>query len=446
MVVSSNYSLFLVAVLLFSFCISKTMQHDAPTLRKESRYNGDILSILATAEQARGKGKSGNRKEKPAHRVGTQANKTVSFNKEMKAIQFGIQDYQKRLPNRKPMLCVSFVKGSEKPLELLRKNMNMMGRNCEWAVIFYDESTHSVDDFCDFSPITEDATQNTNTNVNNINMIAGATAKGNVTLVHCKRAAETLNRPTTFIPTQDGKIIQQSVSVPKTVLYRELLPLLPQYETVFMLDEDISLEGFNIKSFMNVWNCAFGSNPRPLIAQPLIVEKTQYFPFVHLETWQKVNRTIYASGVGLVEQQVPFFDALFFEWFVRRVLSQTRDLALRQGVDQSHDRTWCRAAAMYSSYVLNVNYTRSRGQPCALIIGGEAPTAVHHLNTRSLQNKKANRSLYREKAHAVNQLYRNLFPSWCLEDIRRAINPLDKTHGRKYKKYTSLNPQCVAKQ
>ena len=60
-----------------------------------------------------------------------------------------------------------------------------------------------------------------------------------------------------------------------------------------------------------------------------------------------------ASSVGLIEQQVPLFDSMFFEWFVKRVLALTRDKALELGADWGADRVWCSAANAYALKVLN---------------------------------------------------------------------------------------------
>jgi hypothetical protein len=177
--------------------------------------------------------------------------------------------------------------------------------------------------------------------------------------------------------------------------------------------------------------------------QPLIVENTQYFSFVQVTAWKNFKRKVYAATAGLVEQQVPFFDAVFFEWFVRHVLSHTREIAMKQGVDQSHDRTWCKAAQMYGTAVLHRNYTGDHGNnACAVIVGGYAFTAVHHLNTRSLENKRANRAAYREKAQAVLARYEELYPTWVAADIRRAINPLDRRASKKFKRYSNFGTYC----
>lgn len=75
---------------------------------------------------------------------------------------------------------------------------------------------------------------------------------------------------------------------------------------------------------------------------------------------------------------MPFFDAIFLDWFVRSVLNNTKELAFENGVDWGHDMSWCRAAKMFSVLVLN----RSANViVCAIITAG---TAVHHMDTNSM--------------------------------------------------------------
>lgn len=71
--------------------------------------------------------------------------------------------------------------------------------------------------------------------------------------------------------------------------------------------------------FESKWNCAFHPNPPPLIVQALVAENTQYFPFVTVKGWG--NKPLTAVATGLVEQQIPAFDSVFFEWFLKRVIS-----------------------------------------------------------------------------------------------------------------------------
>eukprot|EP01032_Pedospumella_encystans_P016573 gene16573-18903_t len=353
----------------------------------------------------------------------------VPMNQEMIAIEAGRADYLKALAHRKSLLCVSFVSTDSTTLSLLSQNMAIMEGHCDWAVVFYEGSAADVSTFC--SKVSESLLSSSQQSHRKQN-----------TLVQCKQAADTANRQEIHFPFLNGQLAQERVTVPKSILYHELVPYLPYYHKVFVMDEDTSLEGFNIQRFLQIWQCSFNNDFRPLIVQPLLAERTQTVPYVHADTWARAKGRVFSSSVGLVEQQVPFFDATFLEWFIRHVLVHTREVALAQGVDQSLDRTWCRAASFYAAQVMHQNYTK-RGDACAVIVGGPNTTAVHHLNTRALQNKRVNRDLYRQKAQVVNEHYKFLFPTWVQSDIGRPVNPLDRILGKKYRKYLTLNTRCL---
>jgi hypothetical protein len=64
------------------------------------------------------------------------------------------------------------------------------------------------------------------------------------------------------------------------------------------MDEDISLEGFDSLSLMNIWSCAF--KQRPLIVQPLVVESNQYLVYVNKKPWREAPwDDVVASRVGI---------------------------------------------------------------------------------------------------------------------------------------------------
>jgi hypothetical protein len=54
-----------------------------------------------------------------------------------------------------------------------------------------------------------------------------------------------------------------------------------------------------------------------------------------------------------------------------------------------------------------------RFSPCALINS----EAVHHLNTQSMKEKRANLQAFKEKAKVVLSRYKDLFPNWVREIV-----------------------------
>eukprot|EP00597_Dinobryon_sp_UTEXLB2267_P009488 CAMPEP_0170094782 /NCGR_PEP_ID=MMETSP0019_2-20121128/27504_1 /TAXON_ID=98059 /ORGANISM="Dinobryon sp., Strain UTEXLB2267" /LENGTH=251 /DNA_ID=CAMNT_0010316265 /DNA_START=387 /DNA_END=1142 /DNA_ORIENTATION=- len=207
---------------------------------------------------------------------------------------------------------------------------------------------------------------------------------------------------------------------------------------VFLLDEDISLRDLDLQALLRTWACAFWPQQPPLIVQPLIAESTQLFDYVTVQPWStgRLSKVV-ASASGWVEQQAPLLNAEFFAWFVRRVLVHTRSTAFRFGADWSADKTWCGAARNYSVLVLNWSLD---SVPCALIT---APgCSVHHLNTRTMRDKRANRPQFRQRAREVMNRYQALYPTWVEEDVRRKTNPLDAHYGPSFKKVFALNERC----
>lgn len=190
----------------------------------------------------------------------------------------------------KGLLCVTFLRASINPSINLFSNVLLMNGSCEWAIIVYDGEPKSVRYICN------------NPQIKRVS-------------IHCARATDSINNKTVIVPVRKrskGKSdkdiyvnITQKLSIPKTVLYRELLPYLKNYRHVFLLDEDISLVGFDLNTFLRIRHCAFSPYSAPLISQPLIAESNQYFRYVNFNSWQRDSlRPVIASETGLVEQQV----------------------------------------------------------------------------------------------------------------------------------------------
>ena len=146
-----------------------------------------------------------------------------------------------------------------------------------------------------------------------------------------------------------------------------------------------------------------------ILLQNNAINAIQFFTYLNLDFWQRQQQKnnyssiVLASSVGLIEQQVPLFNSMFFEWFVKRVLALTRDKALEMGADWGADRIWCSAANAYALKVLN--WTIPEGPApslpsnpikrskevwdrmnlnitsCAVIV---AAAPIRHLDTRSM--------------------------------------------------------------
>lgn len=321
--------------------------------------------------------------------------RVITYNKEPAVIdqaKADLQAFKGSSLHRKQLLCVTFTQPGV-AFPLLEDNIAAMGGACDWAVVIYNGTAPTIREFC-------------------------AELNGTLgNLIHCSRSDATLMQRTAWDERQGVDVV---LSTPKTVLYHDLLPYLRGYQRVFLLDDDISLDGFNYTLLQQIWDCAFAEVP--LIVQPLVAAQSpQYITYVNHQQWQTgARRAVLAAGTGLVEQQVPLFDAVFFEWFVRRVLVLTKPYALMYGADWGHDRSWCNAAKMYAQHVLQLP---AHPAVCALMTG--APP-VFHLNLRSMQNKRNHRELFRSNAAQVVKQYSVLFPTWATGEVIRPNNPLDR--------------------
>lgn len=185
-----------------------------------------------------------------------------------------------------------------------------MGKYCDWAIVIYAEEGELND---------KESSEIGITAKDLCHQVLKSSKTGKV--VHCARAEDSLpKRRRKFniynisspayenLSKEDMKILRRNnksirswqkyratvFSIPKTALYKELLPLLPRYRRIFLLDEDILLHGFGIVnsyylfafenrlylntdlgSLSTVWDCAFWPQPPPLIVQPLVLESIQ---------------------------------------------------------------------------------------------------------------------------------------------------------------------------
>lgn len=354
------------------------------------------------------------------------------------------------------VLCVTFLSYDHKPIQQFLSNLKSTVNHCDWALVFYDGDVAKIEKLCE-SLATVIAQGRVSTGNSSSSVLSDRRTRNadvyalNVTtsVRLCQRAPVSMNRRKVEITTPDGSVTKQNLSIPKSVLYQELLPVLPFYNNTFILDEDISLGSFDIADFMLTRRCAFWPDEPPLVVQPLIKQDTQYFPYVHLSAWMRYSKLHkgqqpLAATVGLVEQQVPFFHTPFLEWYIRSVLGVVTHIALELGVDQSLDKTWCRAAHMYRKMVLN-DSTALKNSGCAVVIGKAGVHSVSHTNSHSLQNKKANRKVYAEKAAVVNQYYESYFPHWVVQDLKQRISPLeDHRHEFQVVLHSAKYDKCVA--
>lgn len=141
---------------------------------------------------------------------------------------------------------------------------------------------------------------------------------------------------------------------------RDLLPYLPLYRKVLLLDADMDTAPLNVSRLLRVWDCAL-LHP-PLVVQPAVRGHID-FNFLSTPFWERYPNTLLHSS-RYVEIQTPLLNSLFFEWLVRRVIQPMADLHLLYGSAWGYSTVWCRAAKAYSTSVLGWSHPKA---PCAVL-------------------------------------------------------------------------------
>lgn len=169
---------------------------------------------------------------------------------------------------------------------------------------------------------------------------------------------------------------------PKALLLQRLVRHLNGHEAVWTLDDDISLERFDLRAFWSIRSCAFRGGP-PVIVQPVVRGRGQDFWPFNYDSWRSLNMTGPSSRAvnrqvalqtAFIEQQAPLFDATFFASSLMPIWQEMAALHVTTGSDQGLDLLWCGAAAR----------SRAGRVPCAVI-----GVPVDHLNLKTISKKRS---------------------------------------------------------
>jgi len=159
------------------------------------------------------------------------------------------------------------------------------------------------------------------------------------------------------IRTDRGDIpLYNAKAYPKTLQFTYLLSILPKYRRVWLLDSDISLQGFRPEPFFRIIECAF--EEPPIIAQPLITSaskdaggKAQSYNFLNEQYWRadRENGQVDAASTSFIEIQAPLMNAAYFEWFITRMVIPLLAPSHFLGADWGFDNLFCSTAGLYRS-------------------------------------------------------------------------------------------------
>jgi hypothetical protein len=251
------------------------------------------------------------------------------------------------------LLCTTFGESTPDGLTLLSQRILSLESGCHWAIFIYRGSQALAEDF-------------------NRNLSTRSWNKSKVVLFHYNTSrldimleygifgglAENMYRPDVV------KSVRQSFQkypynrkiLPKPMLLMYLLPMIGQYERVWLFDGDISVQEFDLPQYLFNLHCAF-SVP-PYISQPLVKESTQSYRYLNSNGWLNRPDAIVA-GTGFIEVQTPVFHAGLLEWILRNVVSRVIWPLHVLGADFGFDTLFCRSATLFAEEMALIEYLES---------------------------------------------------------------------------------------
>jgi hypothetical protein len=347
---------------------------------------------------------------------------TPKYHLEMKVIEKAKRFFQQQLEQfdqRKYLLCTTFMDTSKaQSRNVLEDNVRKTSQYCDWAIIHY------------------------NTEEGACEMPFFNTLINTYPIVHCGYPSflykQTFND---MIKKREyhhhGNLTLRSSFIPKPLLYYELLPMLPNYQYVFVMDEDISISSINLPAYLHIKDCSFYPAQPPLITQNLIAEHTQYYNYLYYKNWRrdKNHRKILAIETFFIEQQAPVLHSLFFQFFIQYVIDLTKEVVVLTSSDWGTDATWCGAAYDFAKEILQ--YEMSSFVPCAIITG---TLPYHHNDGRTIRFQRTNRTEFLKNGDKMREYYHFLFPTWFNLGDNKGTNPLSLENV--LLKAESIHPDC----
>jgi len=213
----------------------------------------------------------------------------------------------------------------------------------------------------------------------------------------------------------------------KVVFQVQLLPLLPSFDLVWLMDADVALAHFSLHDYYSVWRDAFDHGP-PLISQPVVRQNTQSLALSNHKTWTEASMLggLSASAVltRFVECQMPLMDVGLFAWMMEKMveyghLQSYVELRTSWGTNE----IWCGLAQRYATEVL---HTPAR-PTCAIIAvpidHEDSKTTPKHQSDflqRSYEYRKEleNEKMLREVFVSPHQFLQDgNLGSWCRTQI-----------------------------
>lgn len=302
---------------------------------------------------------------------------------EQELLDQGLDDYKNFVISgnkREGYLCMVFLATKQGDLDVLLKNVQSL--HCDWAISFYNNDNPELQ-----------------------SQICNA-VRWPYRAIHCrpctlsKRDIHDMISATNKESSTNDPFALHNL-IPRQAFYKDVAEAgyLLHYQYALVFDADISFAEFDFNKAMDIWNCAFPQTP--LVVQPQMRGITIYTE-LREETWKGSGDLAVSIQDKVLEMQTPFFDTLFFDWFVRRLLSHSHRKHLLNGADWAMDWIWCGAARDYGRYVLgHADYTTY----CAVLTGAGV---AEHLDNKAITKTDD----FMKGANNIMSFYQHSFPSW----------------------------------
>lgn len=230
--------------------------------------------------------------------------------------------------------------------------------------------------------------------------------------------------------------------IPKPTMYHHLLPIAREYRYVWLLDEDVSVEGFDLSEFLQGvvlsqrGRCRVGNDSAVvasplLVAQPLVSPNTQDRTSVSFSQWYveerllAENEAVQVQYTGFVEQQAPLFDTEYFEWYTTMIIEPMRHTHLQWQSGWGPGHTNCKAAESYANAMWKDRHPNAPVHACGIVL---THTPITHLDTHAIGYKIKNRALFNRAGHYMMRKYQSAFPNWNMFGKSYGmVDPADKS-------------------
>lgn len=331
---------------------------------------------------------------------------------------------ERNAKRKKKMLCTVFLNGYEPDFDILHGNLNATqgttnGPHCEWLIIFFGGDDKLISKFY----------SETGTGIDNLDGhasigIQDSSSDGKAKGSNTTQTSSTYNHIVAAFDYMGPRAVSGTDFTPKQMWYPLVVPYLEQYQRVWLLDADISIQHFDFDFLHKTFDCAgWGDGnqvhdgvdaalPRgPIISQPLVLEDTQYYSELNYGSYHREarkargrrsrqgslakHRHLLAYRTKLVEQQAPIFHADFFEWYAISLVKPWLPVMLTMESTWGFDTTWCGAAEQYITYKRSSAVGGSGGSGsgsscygCAVLIQG---SPISHLQSSRKSGMKANK-------------------------------------------------------